>query len=184
MTNESKYNIIVNQAKELLSKNELFSLRRFCKELDVSEKMFSRMFVKIEGMKFSQYRIQEKMKFAKELLKDERVSVILVSKKLGYKNSESFMRVFKKSEGITPSEYRVKFLGSSYKHTFQDEKYKELIEIQLIIDEAKKQYLNKTFKRDFDFVKQYLDKKQIDRLKVLCERRKIQDLNSMKVIND
>lgn len=55
---------------------------------------------------FSEYITARRMQKAKELLKDESLSIAQVAEQTGYNDYFYFTRVFKKSTGISPSKYR------------------------------------------------------------------------------
>lgn len=66
----------------------------------------SRMFKKAEGIALKDYIIQEKMSFARELLKNLELPVSLIALKTGYSNFSHFSQVYKKVYGISPTEER------------------------------------------------------------------------------
>ena len=58
------------------------------------------------GITISEYIIQVKLEYAKELLREEDLSVEEISDMLGYTHPSSFIRVFKKKMGVTPKKFR------------------------------------------------------------------------------
>jgi len=72
----------------------------------LSPKYLSRLFKQSTGTRFSDFRLELKMKEAKELLKKSDFNVNQIAYKLGYQNAESFIRIFKKLTSRTPTEYR------------------------------------------------------------------------------
>lgn len=74
----------------------------------LSPKYLSRIFKQNTGMEFSEYKLEIKIKRAKEFLKKTGCNINQISYKLGYQNTESFTRIFKRITGYTPREYRDK----------------------------------------------------------------------------
>jgi YesN/AraC family two-component response regulator len=74
----------------------------------LSPKYLSRLFKQSTGTRFSDFRLELKMKEAKELLEKSDFNVNQIAYKLGYQNAESFIRIFKKITSQTPTEYRKK----------------------------------------------------------------------------
>jgi two-component system response regulator YesN len=74
----------------------------------LSPKYISRIFKQNTGVSFSQYKINVKIKKAKEMLIESSENISQVAYKLGYENSESFIRQFKQLTKYTPTEYRKK----------------------------------------------------------------------------
>jgi two-component system, response regulator YesN len=72
----------------------------------LSPKYLSRIFRQTTGMGFSDYKLDIKIKKAKELLRRTEYNIDQISEKMGYQNSESFIRIFKKLTGATPTQYR------------------------------------------------------------------------------
>lgn len=58
------------------------------------------------GLPFSEYLAAKRMQKAKELLKNETLSVEAIAELVGYHDYFYFTKVFKKVTGITPSKYR------------------------------------------------------------------------------
>lgn len=58
------------------------------------------------GMPYSEYVALKRVQKAKELLKDEKMSIAEVGTEVGYSDYCYFTKVFKKIAGITPSKYR------------------------------------------------------------------------------
>jgi two-component system response regulator YesN len=68
------------------------------------------VFKKETGNTVNAFILDEKIKKAKELLKDRSLKLKDISDMLGYRNANYFARVFKSVEGITPSTYREKYV--------------------------------------------------------------------------
>lgn len=79
---------------------------------DLSEKScmsptsFYRYFKKETGLSPIEFIMHEKIKQAKQLLKDPAIQVNEVSYQAGFDDCNYFIRVFKKYEGITPKQYQ------------------------------------------------------------------------------
>lgn len=58
------------------------------------------------GMSFSKYLTSKRIERAKELLKDERLSLEQIAEQVGYRDYFYFIKVFKKVTGVSPSVYR------------------------------------------------------------------------------
>jgi len=67
---------------------------------------FCRVFSRATGETFVDYVNRQKVTWAKEMLRDDSVSVSRVAAELGYLDTSYFIRVFKKYEGVTPLIYR------------------------------------------------------------------------------
>lgn len=72
----------------------------------LSPKYLSRVFRKIAGIGFSEYKRILTIEEAKDLLKTTGYTVNQISDKLGYRNAESFIRMFEKDTGSSPSVFR------------------------------------------------------------------------------
>ena len=78
-----------------------------------SYKYFSRRFKEEIGISFSEYRLEQKLNRAKELLKNDALSVTQISEILGYMNPSAFMKIFKQKTGQTPSQFRKEALQAA-----------------------------------------------------------------------
>ncbi|MBF0572032.1 MAG: response regulator [Candidatus Omnitrophica bacterium] len=72
----------------------------------LSPKYLSRGFKEHMKIGFNEYKLQVKIKQAKEILLKTGYTVNQISEKLGYENAESFIRQFKKIVRNTPAQYR------------------------------------------------------------------------------
>lgn len=61
-------------------------------------------------LSFSEYITSKRIQRAKELLRDERLSVEEIAERVGYRDYFYFTKVFKKNTGISPSKYRKNML--------------------------------------------------------------------------
>lgn len=67
---------------------------------------FSALFKKETGKNFSEYLIEIRIHKAKELLLEEKMSVMEVAEKVGYSDLKYFTKIFRKETGLNPSEFR------------------------------------------------------------------------------
>ncbi|GFZ31942.1 hypothetical protein CSC2_24680 [Clostridium zeae] len=112
--NENNHNI--DSSKSVLFKDiEKYIVDNMVEELDldtVAAKFnlscyyFSRTFKEIIGYNFSDYINILRIKKAKELLRDNSISIKEVCFSVGYNDPNYFSKVFKKYEGRSPTEYR------------------------------------------------------------------------------
>ena len=82
------------------------SLGDLAEKYGISISYLSRLLKEELGLSFSEYLASRRMQKAKELLKDETLSVESIAESVGYHDYFYFTRVFKKITGITPSKYR------------------------------------------------------------------------------
>lgn len=99
----------VERIKHFVGRNPKdVSLEYIAGELSLSSKYISRMFNRVSGVSFREYKVNARMDLAKSLLKKTSFSVNKISYELGYQNPESFMRIFKRRTKCTPLQYREK----------------------------------------------------------------------------
>lgn len=101
-------NSLVQRAKEYINENyrKDLSLDELSRELDISPYYFSKLFKEETGSNFVEYLTGLRMDRAKELLKDESLSMKEICAAIGYSDPNYFSRIFKKNVGLTPTEYR------------------------------------------------------------------------------
>lgn len=101
-------NSLVQRAKEYINGNykKDLSLDELSKELDISPYYFSKLFKEETGSNFVEYLTGLRMGRAKEMLKDESLSMKEICAEIGYSDPNYFSRIFKKNVGLTPTEYR------------------------------------------------------------------------------
>lgn len=109
---EAKEHKYVRMAKEYVSEHyqENITLEDIARVTFINATYFSILFKQKEGINFSDYLTQYRIRIAKELLKDSSLSIGEVGVKTGYKNAKYFSKVFMKLVGIKPSEYRKLFI--------------------------------------------------------------------------
>lgn len=118
-TNKSIENGKIFEANNALSHvikyiRERLSDRLTMKELTsaacMSQASFYRYFKREIGMSPIEFVLKERIKFAKNLLKNPRIQINQVCFEAGFDDCNYFIRVFKKIEGITPKQYQQCFL--------------------------------------------------------------------------
>lgn len=85
---------------------ESFSLSDVSEYLGVHPNYLSKVFKRSEGISFSDYVCDCKMKEAKHMLLDTNMKIYEISEKLHYYDTGYFIRIFKKYYGISPNQFR------------------------------------------------------------------------------
>ena len=68
---------------------------------------FSRLFKEANGLGFTDYILDKRMNFAKELLDNSQMPITSIGYEAGFKDPSYFARAFKQFANCTPSEYRL-----------------------------------------------------------------------------
>ena len=95
--------IILYIRKNLTKK---IALEDIAKDLYITKEHLSRLFKKEMGITISEYIINEKIKEAKNLLKNSDFNILNIAEILNFANSSHFSNSFKKVTGVAPSAYR------------------------------------------------------------------------------
>jgi AraC family transcriptional regulator of arabinose operon len=82
------------------------SLKKVCNSLGSSQSTLNRLFKKYLGASPIEYFIAQKMLAAKEMLKNDKLSIKEIAETLGYSNQLYFSTEFKKRNGSSPREFR------------------------------------------------------------------------------
>ena len=82
------------------------SLDDVSRHLNLSPYYFSKLFKSETGTTFVEYLTNLRIDRAKELLRDESLSIKEVCASVGYSDPNYFSRAFKKNLGVTPTVYR------------------------------------------------------------------------------
>ena len=85
------------------------SVEDICSDYPYSHAMLLRYFKKKTGMTIVEYKAQQKLKYAGQLLAETDDKIIDISTSLQYNSLSHFLRTFKHYYGMTPSEYRKKY---------------------------------------------------------------------------
>ena len=89
--------------------NQLYmntSVKDICSQYPYSQSMLLREFKKLTGMTIVEYKAQQKMNYACQLLTETDSKIIEVAAALQYDSLSYFLNAFKKMYHMTPSEYR------------------------------------------------------------------------------
>ncbi|WP_449267663.1 AraC family transcriptional regulator [Flavobacterium sp. U410] len=99
----------MSQVVEYIRKNitENINVKDLSEKACMSSTSFYRYFKRELGMTPVEFILNEKIKFAKKLLKNPGIQVNEVSFASGFEDSNYFIRIFKKYEGITPKQYQL-----------------------------------------------------------------------------
>lgn len=90
---------------------ENLSLNRIAEEVHLTSSYISTLFKKYQGVNFSEYLLELRMKKAMEMLAKTELKTYEISERVGYGNPQYFSVVFKRVSGCSPMEYRRKKQG-------------------------------------------------------------------------
>ena len=99
----------IGQLMEILQEKEDLSLQELASRMYLSPTVVSRLFQKVTGEKFSQYKKRIRLEKVKEELLKGNKSVTVIALEAGFTSFTVFNRTFKETFGETPSQYRRKF---------------------------------------------------------------------------
>lgn len=105
---EKRSKMRIEQAKKYISEHyaENITLNDVANSIDLNSSYFSNLFKSEEGINFSDYLLETRMKMARKLLRDPTLKIYEIGCKVGYEDAVSFGRAFKKKVGMSPKEYR------------------------------------------------------------------------------
>lgn len=105
---------ILHRSLDYIAKNyhNRISLDDVSAYVGYSPKYFSRYFKDQAGITFVNYLNRLRIQAAKELLRDENISIKEIAVQVGFENTNTFFRVFKQFEGVTPGQYRVAHIST------------------------------------------------------------------------
>lgn len=86
---------------------ESINLKELSDKAFMSTTTFYRFFKRELGMSPIEFILNEKMKYAKQLLKNPSIQINEVSYASGFEDCNYFIRIFKKYEGVTPKQYQL-----------------------------------------------------------------------------
>lgn len=106
---ESMENHLVFSAKKLLEEKaeEPFRVNDICVALGYSKSYLSKLFHEQTGETIANFAIREKIKRAKQLIRDGNLNFAQISDRLAFDNPQYFSRVFKRVTGMTPTEFKL-----------------------------------------------------------------------------
>lgn len=85
------------------------SLQEISDYVGLNENYFSYYFKKNVNMTFKQYQTQLRIRHAKQLLLDKKLTLEEIAESVGYSDVKYFSRVFKQVAKVSPGEYRKKY---------------------------------------------------------------------------
>lgn len=94
-----------------LNLKENISLKSLSDKACMSTTSFYRFFKRELGMSPIEFVLNEKIKFAKKLLKNPSIQINEVCYLSGFEDANYFIRLFKKHEGITPKQYQLLYVN-------------------------------------------------------------------------
>ena len=99
---------IIRNITKLVMKDPTQSiyLKDLAKRFRINPNYLSELFVKEQGITFSNYVTQVKMECAKGLLKDPSKKIYEVAIELGYQDGRYFSQMFKRYVGVSPKDYQ------------------------------------------------------------------------------
>jgi AraC-like DNA-binding protein len=86
---------------------ESFNLKDLSEKACMSTTTFYRFFKRELGVSPLEFILNEKIKYAKNLLKNQKMQINEVCYASGFEDCNYFIRIFKKVEGITPKQYQL-----------------------------------------------------------------------------
>jgi AraC-like DNA-binding protein len=103
----------ITQVVEYIRSNlkENFSIKHLSEKACMSTTSFYRFFKRELGMSPIEFVISEKMRCAKQLLKNPTIQINEVCYLSGFEDCNYFIRLFKKQEGITPKQYQLLYVN-------------------------------------------------------------------------
>ena len=81
--------------------------RELAKRCGMTTFRFSRLFKEANGVGFTDYILEKRMSFAKQLLDNSQMPITSIGYEAGFKDPSYFARAFKQFVNCTPSEYRL-----------------------------------------------------------------------------
>lgn len=94
-----------------LNLKENINLKSLSEKACMSTASFYRFFKRELGMSPIEYVLNEKIKYAKKLLKNPSIQINEVCYLSGFEDANYFIRLFKKHEGITPKQYQLLYVN-------------------------------------------------------------------------
>lgn len=94
-----------------LNLKENINLKSLSEKACMSTTSFYRFFKRELGMSPIEFVLNEKIKYAKKLLKNPSIQINEVCYLSGFEDANYFIRLFKKHEGITPKQYQLLYVN-------------------------------------------------------------------------
>ena len=110
MTNCSDLPSYVHQAITYINSNYMrnINLKEVADSLHLNQWYFSTQFKKTMSVSFTEYINKIRVKYAKELLKENDLKIYQIAEMIGFQEPTYFNTVFKKVEGVSPKEYQLR----------------------------------------------------------------------------
>ena len=86
--------------------NGVFRVNELCQEFGYSKSYLCRVFHNQTGETLASYAVKRKIKFAKQLIREDSLNFTQISDRLAFDNPQYFCRVFKRVTGMTPTEFK------------------------------------------------------------------------------
>ena len=106
---EKLENEFVRQVRETIEAHIAepgFTVDELCRKIGMSHSQLHRKLVALTGLSFSKLTRSLRMNRAKELLKNQELTIAAVAYDAGFSDPDYFHRVFKKEVGMTPTAFR------------------------------------------------------------------------------
>ena len=105
---ESMETHLITSAKAFLEEKaeEPFRVNDLCIALGYSKSYLSKLFHEQTGDTIANYALLQKIKRAKQLIREKNYNFAQISDRLGFDNPQYFSRVFKRVTGMTPTEFK------------------------------------------------------------------------------
>lgn len=110
------YDTGIRAALEYMGLNYKKNLKlgEVAEHVGMSESYFSRYFKKVMGEGFSEYLNKIRVEKAKDLLKEQRITMQETAERVGYSNAAYFTQIFKNLTGMSPKAFQKKISGARY----------------------------------------------------------------------
>lgn len=102
-------NHLVTLIKEYVAQNvgKSVTLKDVCDELNYGKSYLCKLFHTYTGYSIMNYVTEEKIKYAKRLIRENNLNVTEISNELSFDSPQYFSRVFKRVTRMTPTEFRL-----------------------------------------------------------------------------
>lgn len=105
-----RYNPVVQKVVDYVdgSFHTDLSLNRLARQFNISPSYLSTLFKKEVGISFTEYLLNKRLSFARELLRRTSLPINVIAAECGISDNNYFARIFKAQEGVTPAQYRAR----------------------------------------------------------------------------
>ncbi len=106
--NDTRYSPVIQKVVDSVagSFHTNLTLNGLAQQFHVSPSYLSTLFKKETGQSFTEYLTQQRLAFAKKLLRETDLPINVVAAECGIADNNYFARIFKAQEGMTPAQYR------------------------------------------------------------------------------